>query len=50
MLLYRRDIVEKLEADVPDTWDDVINILPVLNRYRMSFYLPLSSMASSKIF
>ena len=42
--------MEKLGLDVPDTWDDVINILPVLNRYGMSFYLPLSSMASSKSF
>ena len=50
VLLYRRDIMEKLGLDVPDTWDDVINILPVLNRYGMSFYLPLSSMASSKSF
>ena len=50
VLLYRKDILEKLNLAVPDTWDDVIAMLPVLNRYGMSFYLPLSSMSSTKSF
>lgn len=50
VLLYRRDIMEKLGLAVPQTWDDVVGMLPVLNRYGMSFYLPLSAATSSKSF
>ena len=50
VLLYRKDILDKLNISIPNTWDDVIGLLPVLNRYGMSFYLPLSNMSSSKSF
>ena len=50
VLLYRKDIMEKLNLSIPETWDDVIAMLPVLNRYGMSFYLPLSNMSSMKAF
>lgn len=48
VLFYRKDILSKLDLKVPDTWEDVINILPVLERYGMSFYIPLSSSTSFK--
>lgn len=37
-IIYRKDIFENIELSVPDTWQDVINILPELQRYGMNFY------------
>ncbi len=37
VLFYRTDILEALELTVPDTWDDVIEMLPTLYRYGMNF-------------
>lgn len=50
VLVYRKDILEELSLDVPSTWDDVTDMLPVLKRYGMDFYIPLSSSSSSKSF
>lgn len=48
MLFYRKDILEELQLDVPKTWDEVMLMLPVLQRYGMNFYTPLSSENSFK--
>ncbi|MBP8000528.1 MAG: extracellular solute-binding protein [Chloroflexi bacterium] len=40
---YRRDILESLDIPVPHTWNDVIEILPELQRYGMNFNTALSS-------
>lgn len=40
---YRRDILERLGLPVPRTWDEVIAILPELQRYGMNYYTPLST-------
>jgi ABC-type glycerol-3-phosphate transport system substrate-binding protein len=45
---YRKDILDFLGIPVPDTWDDVIEILPELQRYGMNFNTPLSSGAGLK--
>lgn len=50
VLFYRRDIIDELGLTVPNTWQDVLDMLPVLRRYGMSFYVPLSSSASLKSF
>lgn len=51
VLYYRRDIlVDKLGLEVPNTWDDVLELLPTLNRYGMSFYVPLSNASAFKSF
>lgn len=42
MLFYRKDILNELGLEVPQTWDDVNNILPVLHRNNMEFGLPPS--------
>lgn len=47
---YRKDILDKLNIPVPDTWDDVMNILPELQRYGMNFYTPLALSSGSKPF
>ncbi len=40
MLFYRKDILEELKLKVPNTWDDVYKMLPVLQRYNMNFGIP----------
>ncbi|MCB9136450.1 MAG: extracellular solute-binding protein [Anaerolineales bacterium] len=40
---YRKDIMEALGIPIPHTWDEVIEILPELQRYGMNFNTPLSS-------
>lgn len=41
MLFYRTDILEdELKLKVPQTWDDVYEILPVLQKHNLQFGLP----------
>lgn len=40
---YRRDILDSLGLSVPQTWDQVLAILPELQRYGMNYYTPLST-------
>ncbi|MWV43722.1 extracellular solute-binding protein [Paenibacillus sp. HJL G12] len=47
MLFYRRDILEdELHLKVPQTWDDVHDILPVLQKHNLQFGLPQKSLDS----
>ncbi|MFC5989196.1 extracellular solute-binding protein [Marinicrinis lubricantis] len=41
MLFYRKDILEELELTPPETWQDVYNMISVLQKHNMEFYLPL---------
>lgn len=50
VLFYRTDIMEKLDLEVPETWQDLINILPVLDGYGMKVNTPISSMDAFKNF
>lgn len=45
---YRRDILESLGIPVPKTWNEVIEILPELQRQGMNFNTPLSSGSGGK--
>ncbi|MFP7298883.1 extracellular solute-binding protein [Neobacillus niacini] len=47
---YRKDILDALNLPVPDTWDDVISILPELQRFGMNYYTPISGSAAFKPF
>jgi ABC-type glycerol-3-phosphate transport system substrate-binding protein len=40
MLFYRTDILEELGLGVPETWDDVYAMLPVLQKNGLDFYYP----------
>jgi ABC-type glycerol-3-phosphate transport system substrate-binding protein len=40
MLFYRTDIFERLKLKVPDTWEDVVNILPTLQENGMTMNYP----------
>lgn len=50
VLFYRKDLMEALDIPLPDTWDEVLEILPVLQRYGMNFYVPIASDSSFKTF
>jgi ABC-type glycerol-3-phosphate transport system substrate-binding protein len=41
MMFYRTDIFEELGLTVPDTWDDVIRLIPDLQKHNLEFYLPV---------
>lgn len=43
MLFYRADILEELGLDVPQTWDDVLDIIPILQKRNLEIGLPFSS-------
>lgn len=47
-LMYRRDILEGLGLEVPKTWRDVEDMMPVLQRNSMNFYLQLSGWSGTK--
>jgi ABC-type glycerol-3-phosphate transport system substrate-binding protein len=40
---YRTDIFSVINAEIPDTWDEVIALMPQLRRMGMNYYVPLSS-------
>lgn len=42
VLYYRKDILDELGLEYPNTWVDVIEMLPVLQRYGMNFYIPMA--------
>ncbi|WP_200965339.1 extracellular solute-binding protein [Insulibacter thermoxylanivorax] len=43
MLFYRKDILEELNLSVPETWDDVYDMISVLHKHHMDFYLPIDN-------
>lgn len=47
---YRKDIMSSLGIPIPDTWDDVLSILPELHRYGMNFNTALSTGSGMKGF
>lgn len=47
---YRKDILDSLGLPVPQTWNEVIEILPELQRYAMNYNTPLSSGAGTKYY
>jgi len=45
---YRRDILDSLGLPVPKTWNEVLEILPELQRYGLNYNTPLSSGSGHK--
>jgi len=43
MLFYRKDILDELELEVPKTWQDVYNMISVLQKHNMEFWLPIET-------
>ena len=40
VMFYRKDIFEELEIELPDTWEDLISILPIIQRNNMNVGIP----------
>jgi len=40
VMYYRKDIFEELDLQLPDTWDDLINILPIIQKNNMNVGIP----------
>ena len=47
---YRTDILESLDIPVPDTWEEVIEVLPELQRFGMNYYQPIAMFGGFKPF
>ncbi|RLQ96881.1 extracellular solute-binding protein [Falsibacillus albus] len=47
---YRKDILNALNIPVPDTWNDVVDILPELQRVGMNYYTPIAGAGGFKPF
>lgn len=50
VLFYRSDITSELNILIPKTWDDVLGILPQLQRLGLNFYEPISAYTGLKPF
>ncbi len=50
VLFYRSDILDKLGLEVPDTMQDVINMLPELQMRGLNYYQPVSGMLAMRNF
>lgn len=50
LMFYRKDILDELGVSVPQTWQDVFGILPVLNNNYMTFGLPSLTVDSIETF
>lgn len=40
VMFYRKDIMEELELEIPQTWDEVIEILPIIQQNNMNIAIP----------
>ena len=47
---YRSDIMDALDLPVPETWNDVIEILPELQRFGMNYFQPIAFFGGFKPF
>ena len=50
VLVYRTDVLEKLGLEVPNTMQDVIDLLPELQMRGLNFYYPTAGMAAMRNF
>ena len=49
-LIYRKDVFQSLGLEAPETWEEIIGILPVLQRYGMNFYHNIAGGTGTKWF
>ncbi|HHW79489.1 MAG TPA: extracellular solute-binding protein [Acholeplasmataceae bacterium] len=49
MMFYRTDIFEEYGLKVPETWDDVIQVVIDLQKYNLEFYMPVPMTAGAAV-
>lgn len=47
VLFYREDIFEKLNLEVPNTWEEFIQVTAILQRNKMNVYLPYTKLEAT---
>ena len=47
VMFYRKDILEELELEVPDTWDELIELLPTIQGNNLSIAIPSAGGSST---
>lgn len=50
MLFYRKDILDFIGEEVPQTWEEIVSLIPMLQRYGMNAYIPLGADSAFKGF
>ena len=50
VLFYREDMMNQLNIPIPNTWNEVTQILPELQRNGLNFFVPLSGPSANKPF
>ena len=50
LMFYRTDILSSIGLTEPNTWEEVLKMLPTLQSYQMNFYHPLGSDSAYKGF
>ncbi len=50
MTFYRKDVLDAIGAKVPETWDEIKDLIPVLQRNNYDFYMPKTEIFSSIVF
>ena len=49
VLFYRTDIMEELGLSVPNTWEEMMEILPVIQKNHLEFGIPVATTAAPEI-
>ncbi|AIO18873.1 maltose ABC transporter periplasmic protein [Candidatus Izimaplasma bacterium HR1] len=50
LLFYRTDILEFLDVEPPQTWEEVVSLIPLMQKYNYTFYTPLGGDNAFKTF
>ncbi len=50
LLFYRKDVLEFLQVDPPQTWEEVVSLIPIMQKYNYYFYTPLGGDNAFKTF
>jgi ABC-type glycerol-3-phosphate transport system substrate-binding protein len=50
LLFYRKDTLEFLGVDPPQTWEEVVSLIPVMQKFNYYFYTPLGNDNAFKTF
>jgi len=50
LLFYRKDILEFLGVEPPETWEEVVSLIPIMQKYNYFFYTPLGGDSAFKTY
>ncbi|MBU1020489.1 MAG: extracellular solute-binding protein, partial [Firmicutes bacterium] len=50
LLFYRKDVLEFLGVEPPQTWEEVVSLIPIMQKYNYYFYTPLGGDNAFKTF